>query len=172
MGDSRDLSTLINMGALVPTAVLRADQWWRLFSAPLLHNSLLHLTLNVTLFFWFGPRFEARFGGWPVVGLFLLVNSSAMLLVTLGTAANLLPRQTIAVGASASATALLVWLLAQGRARDLLTARGIVLVLGALLYLVLQQNAGGLLPIAQTVLWIWGVVVGVGAMLVRNIITK
>jgi rhomboid protease GluP len=56
------IRTLIALGALDKAAVTADGEWWRLFSAPLLHGGLLHIALNSLALFFAGAVLENVIG--------------------------------------------------------------------------------------------------------------
>jgi len=56
-----DNQVLFNLGAMAPIAVA-AGQWWRLFTATLLHAGILHIGLNAWALWIFGALVENTFG--------------------------------------------------------------------------------------------------------------
>jgi membrane associated rhomboid family serine protease len=85
---------LFNLGAMAPPAVA-VGQWWRLFTATLLHAGLLHIGLNAWALWIFGALVENTFGR----GKFLVIY---VVSAFLGSAASYAfgPVNTLAVGAS------------------------------------------------------------------------
>jgi rhomboid protease GluP len=86
------IKTLIALGALDKSAVLDDGEWWRLFTAPLLHGGLVHIALNgLALFFagavlenvigraWFAAIFAVTAVAGAAMSLF--VNSSSLISV-------------------------------------------------------------------------------------------
>ncbi|SEI15687.1 Membrane associated serine protease, rhomboid family [Rhizobium tibeticum] len=60
---SPSIQTLFMLGATQQEALLQDHQWWRLFTAPLLHGSIVHLGFNC-LALWFAGRLLERLIGW------------------------------------------------------------------------------------------------------------
>lgn len=93
--------TLVAMGGLVRSYVLQQGEWYRLFSAPLLHSGVVHLALNSVALLLAGRALEgllgrAWFGAIFVTGALSGAAFSLMLL----------PDTTVSVGASGAVTAL------------------------------------------------------------------
>lgn len=63
LGGSTNDVTLHRLGALEPSAVLAAGQYWRLFAALFLHYGTLHLLVNLYALYVLGPALEAVLGG-------------------------------------------------------------------------------------------------------------
>ncbi len=62
LGGSMNPLVLHRLGALEPTFVLQAGQYWRLLSATFLHYGPLHLFVNVYALYVLGPALETSFG--------------------------------------------------------------------------------------------------------------
>jgi rhomboid protease GluP len=89
------IRTLQALGALDKWQVLQDDQWWRLFSAPLLHGSPLHILFNGVALFFAGVVLENVIGRAWFAGVFAvsaLTGSAMSLLIN--------PDSLISVGAS------------------------------------------------------------------------
>ncbi|MGO9174376.1 MAG: rhomboid family intramembrane serine protease [Rhodomicrobium sp.] len=88
------IKTLIALGALDKSLVLEG-QWWRLFSAPLLHGGLLHIVLNGVALFFAGAVLENVIGRAWFAAVFAVsgVTGGAMSLV-------INPPAIVSVGAS------------------------------------------------------------------------
>ncbi len=82
----------VAFGALEPERV-RAGEWWRLFTAALLHGSLFHLAINGFMLYQLGRLAENIFGR---VGLVVLFVGSALA----GTSASAFIGEHMSVGAS------------------------------------------------------------------------
>ncbi len=89
------VGTLAVLGALDKSQVLEEGQWWRLFSAPLLHGGLLHILFNGVALVFAGAVLENAIGRAWFAGLFAVsaVTGSAMSLL-------INPDSLISVGAS------------------------------------------------------------------------
>lgn len=81
-GGSQNLTTLYQLGALVPAAVWAGD-WWRLLSANFLHAGLLHLLVNLMGLYLFGSFVEATLGTRKFLLTYLGSGIGAMLIITL-----------------------------------------------------------------------------------------
>ncbi len=89
------IKTLIALGALDKSLVAEEGQWWRLFSAPLLHGGLLHIAFNGIALFFAGAVLENVVGrAWfaAVFTVSALTGSAMSLLIN--------PGSLISVGAS------------------------------------------------------------------------
>jgi rhomboid protease GluP len=96
-GGSQNLTTLYQLGALVPAAVWAGD-WWRLLSANFLHAGILHLLVNLMGLYLFGSFVEATLGTRKFLLTYLGSGIGAMLVITLlGVLSN---SNQISVGAS------------------------------------------------------------------------
>ena len=78
-GGSQNPIALQRLGALEPSAVLGAGQYWRLGSALFLHYGPLHLLLNAYALYILGPSLEASIGTVRFVICYLVagIGSSA-----------------------------------------------------------------------------------------------
>jgi len=54
--------------------------WWRIFTAALLHGSLLHIGFNMYALYLFGPRMEQQVGSVPFAALYLATAGAGGLL--------------------------------------------------------------------------------------------
>jgi rhomboid protease GluP len=96
------LPTLIELGGSSGQLVFGAHQWWRIFTAPMLHGGLSHLIGNCVALFFAGRYLE------PVIGLrwfgaLYAICAVAGSLTSLGEGAAI----TVSVGASGAITGLL-----------------------------------------------------------------
>jgi len=105
---------LIRFGALQPDGVLFGGQWYRLFSAVLLHGSLVHLFVNCLCLCIAGTMLEPTVGrGWFLTTFVVAAVAGAV--ATLSTVA----RGTIGLGASGGLTGLAAMLfVVAANARD------------------------------------------------------
>ena len=89
------IRTLAALGALDKALVVEDGQWWRLFSAPLLHGGLIHIAFNGIALFFAGVVLENVIGRAWFAGVFAVsaVTGSAMSLL-------INPETLISVGAS------------------------------------------------------------------------
>ena len=68
---ARSTSTPINRGNLGLSPLYIYDgQWWRLITSGFLHFGLLHIAMNMAIFYRLGETFEDTLGPWRYVGLF------------------------------------------------------------------------------------------------------
>jgi rhomboid protease GluP len=96
------LPTLIEFGGSSGQLVFAAHQWWRIFTAPMLHGGLSHLVGNCVALFFAGRYLE------PVIGLrwfgaLYAISAVAGSLASLNESAAI----TVSVGASGAITGLL-----------------------------------------------------------------
>jgi rhomboid protease GluP len=89
------IRTLVALGALDKSLVLEGGQWWRLFSAPLLHGGLIHIALNCLALFFAGAVLENAIGRAWFAAVFAISGIA-------GAAMSLFvnPESLISVGAS------------------------------------------------------------------------
>lgn len=73
LGATRDITVLVNMGALVPAAV-ESGQTWRLVTSIFLHANLFHLLVNAWSLYLFGSLAEGSFGTARFGGVFLVTG--------------------------------------------------------------------------------------------------
>ena len=94
-GVAPGINTLAALGALDKALVVEDGQWWRLFSAPLLHGGLIHIAFNGIALFFAGVVLENVIGRAWFAGVFAVsaVTGSAMSLL-------INPETLISVGAS------------------------------------------------------------------------
>jgi rhomboid protease GluP len=90
-----NIKTLVALGALDKSLVMGQAQWWRLFSAPLLHGGLIHLALNGLALYFAGAVLENVVGRAWFAAIFAV---SAVCGAILSLAIN--PPNLISVGAS------------------------------------------------------------------------
>ncbi|MGB8738018.1 MAG: rhomboid family intramembrane serine protease [Rhodomicrobium sp.] len=89
------IRTLIALGALDKSLVVEDGQWWRLFSAPLLHGGPLHIALNGVALFFAGAVLENVTGrAWfaAIFAVSAIAGAAMSLLIN--------PGSLISVGAS------------------------------------------------------------------------
>ena len=87
--------TLYLIGAVSRATVLGQGQWWRIFTAPLLHANLLHVLFNCLAFFLVGRRLEPRIG-WQWMAAVFAVSAVTGALTSMA----LNPPEVVGVGAS------------------------------------------------------------------------
>ncbi|MDX1906142.1 MAG: rhomboid family intramembrane serine protease [Bacteroidia bacterium] len=58
--------------AMVPYDMIMYREYWRLLTSGLVHGSVVHLTLNMTTFYFFAPVLERHLGHWQLAGLYML----------------------------------------------------------------------------------------------------
>ncbi len=115
---------------LVHSSVLVAEgEWWRIFSAALLHASLTHILFNMWALYVLGPQIEKAVGSGPFFALYLAGAGMGGAF-----AQYLTPGAFIAVGASGAVFALFgVWLNLAIRRRNTVYGRSLLSQLGFLL---------------------------------------
>jgi rhomboid protease GluP len=89
------IRTLVALGALDKSLVLEGGQWWRLFSAPLLHGGLIHIALNSLALFFAGAVLENVIGRAWLAAVFAISGIAG---ATMSLFVN--PESLISVGAS------------------------------------------------------------------------
>lgn len=99
---------------LVKSAVREHHQWWRLFTAPFLHGSLLHFLFNASALVGLGRLVEAL-AGWTRLALVFAISALGGSLLSL----YLMPHAT-SVGASGGLLGLIGFLLVLGYRRKAL----------------------------------------------------
>ncbi|MBI4724222.1 MAG: rhomboid family intramembrane serine protease [Rhodomicrobium sp.] len=87
--------TLIALGALDKTLIIEGGEWWRLFSAPLLHGGLIHIALNGVALFFAGAVLENVIGRAWFAAVFAVSGIAGALMSLL-----INPQALISVGAS------------------------------------------------------------------------
>lgn len=88
-------AVLHDIGGLSRQAVVEQGQWWRLFTAPLLHANLVHLILNVFALGLIGMVLEVVVGWrWTMAGLAASAIGGAIASILVG------PANMVSVGAS------------------------------------------------------------------------
>jgi len=86
--------TLTNWLAQANWLILAGD-WWRIFTAALLHGSFIHIGFNMYALYLFGPRMEQQIGSAPFAGMYLAAAGAG------GLASYLLgPLEQVSIGAS------------------------------------------------------------------------
>jgi rhomboid protease GluP len=73
LGATRSIRVLVDMGALVPSAV-EDGQGWRLLTSIFLHANLFHLLVNAWSLYLFGSLAEGAFGTPRLAGIFLVTG--------------------------------------------------------------------------------------------------
>lgn len=127
-------------------------QWWRIFSAALLHADLTHILFNMYALYVLGPQIERHFGAAPYLALYVASAGVGGVFAQYFTAGAF-----VAVGASGAIFGLFgIWLqmAIRGRntrtGRNLLSQLGFVLLINAALPLFIRQiswqaHLGGLI---------------------------
>jgi rhomboid protease GluP len=75
--------------------LVAAGDWWRIFTAALLHGSLLHIGFNMYALYLFGPRMEQQVGSVPFATLYVAAAGAGGLVSYL-----LGPLNQVSIGAS------------------------------------------------------------------------
>jgi membrane associated rhomboid family serine protease len=75
--------------------LVAVGDWWRIFTAALLHASFLHVGFNMYALYLFGPRMEQQVGSAPFAALYLAAAGAGGLLSYL-----LGPTEQVSIGAS------------------------------------------------------------------------
>ena len=75
--------------------LVEAGDWWRIFTAALLHGSWIHLGFNMYALYLFGPRMEQQVGSVPFAALYLATAGAGGLVSYL-----LGPLEQVSIGAS------------------------------------------------------------------------
>ncbi len=126
-GGSTSTEVLVRLGANAP-ALVRAGEWWRLFTSLFLHIGIVHLLVNGWALFQLGTLFE-HLAGTPRMGLVYFVAGLA------GSLASVFTSDPSGLSAGASGAifgllgALVGWLLRR-RDRLLPAGRSLLLQLG------------------------------------------
>lgn len=106
-----------------------AGQWWRMFTAVLLHGSMFHILFNMWALYVFGPQIERESGTLPFLAIYLSSATGGSLLVFW-----LSDPFSFSIGASGAIFGLFgVWLASAYRLRHTYHGRRILSQLGILL---------------------------------------
>ena len=68
---SADLDNLLFRNLAQANWLVAAGDWWRIFSAALLHGSLMHIGFNMYALYLFGPRMEQQIGSSSFAALYV-----------------------------------------------------------------------------------------------------
>ena len=68
---STDLDNLLFENLAQANWLVAAGEWWRIFSAALLHGSLMHIGFNMYALYLFGPRMEQQVGSSSFAALYV-----------------------------------------------------------------------------------------------------
>ncbi|XP_065869208.1 RHOMBOID-like protein 5 [Euphorbia lathyris] len=101
------ITTLHNLGALDPIAIVNEGETWRFFSCVWLHAGVAHLFANMTSLLFIGIRLEEEFGFLRIGALYLISGFGGSLMSSLNTKPN------ISVGASGALLGLLGCMLSE-----------------------------------------------------------
>jgi membrane associated rhomboid family serine protease len=131
---SPSVVTLAYLGGNLGNRIWQSSEWWRLFTAPLLHGGALHILLNGFVLWAAGTALE-KLVGWRWLGAIFVLSALGGSLGSL--AVN--PPNVVGVGASGGIMGLLAalfvmtWRLPAGVARQGLQSRAVRTILPALL---------------------------------------
>ena len=135
-----DLRVLVDMGAKVDPYIAGNSEYWRLYTATLLHDGILHLLFIVFALYSLGPLVEGYFGHWRFLAIYLLSG-------LFGSLASYAFSDSISVGASGAIFgiigALAVYLY---RYRDNFGASGRAMLQNVLVTIVLNVALGLTVP--------------------------
>jgi rhomboid protease GluP len=108
-GFSPSLRTVMALGGVSGEAVLHKGEWWRVFTAPLMHGGLDHIVGNAIALF-FAGRFLEKIAGRPWTAAIMVIGALG------GVAGSLAMNgpQIVAVGASGAIMAMLAALFVLG----------------------------------------------------------
>ena len=159
--------------------LVATGDWYRIFSAALLHGSLMHIGFNMYALYLFGPRLEQQVGGPAFFGLYLATAGAG------GLAAYAFgPLEQVAIGASGAIFGLFgAWMFVAWKMRKTPGGRSMFNQLGVLLAInmALPLFVGGIAWTAHIggfaagilIAWLWSVL-AVGkpnARTIRTVIT-
>lgn len=101
-GLTPSLRTLIALGAVSRELVFDKGEWWRIFTAPLMHGGLEHIVGNSIALF-FASRYLEKIAGWRWTAALFVIGALG------GVAGSLImnPPEIVGVGASGAIMALL-----------------------------------------------------------------
>jgi membrane associated rhomboid family serine protease len=68
---SADLDNLLFQNLAQANWLVAAGEWWRIFTAALLHGSLMHIGFNMYALYLFGPRMEQQVGSSSFAALYV-----------------------------------------------------------------------------------------------------
>jgi Uncharacterized membrane protein (homolog of Drosophila rhomboid) len=140
--------------------LIAAGEWWRIFTAALLHGGIAHIFFNMYALYLFGPRLEQRVGSPAFAALYVAAAGA-------GGAASYAfgPPQQVSIGASGAIFGLFgawlfaAWLLREHGGRRMFNELVILLVINLALPLLIpgidwRAHVGGLLAgLAIASLW-------------------
>ena len=142
--------------------LVTAGDWWRIFTAALLHAGLLHLLFNMYALWLFGPRLEQQVGSSAFAALYVAsAGAGGVFAYFLG------PDRVPMVGASGAIFGLFgAWIFVAWRMRQTPGGRALFNQLGVLLVINLvislapgiswQAHLGGLLA-GLGIAWLWSI---------------
>jgi len=152
------LSNLAQINLLVAVG-----EWWRIFTAALLHGGLMHIAFNMYALYLFGPRLEQQVGGSAFAALYVATaGTGGMLSYAFGDA------NQVSIGASGAIFGLLgAWMFVAWKMRRTPGGRAMFNQLGVLIAINLalplfvggidwRAHIGGLLG-GIMIAWLWSV---------------
>jgi membrane associated rhomboid family serine protease len=71
-GGSTGIERVLAEGALIPAAVLREGQWWRIITGAFLHGGLLHIGVNMISLWFLGRFIEYALGSWRMLVVYMV----------------------------------------------------------------------------------------------------
>jgi membrane associated rhomboid family serine protease len=104
-GGVENPGALIYLGAMNPSLVVGAGEWWRLLAALFLHFGWLHFVVNMLALEVFGSTVERVFGSWRMLAIYVVGGLGSMAVVLATMKAGLSTAQLL-VGASGAIMAL------------------------------------------------------------------
>jgi membrane associated rhomboid family serine protease len=138
-------------------------EWWRIFTAALLHGGMMHILFNMYALYLFGPRLEQQVGGPAFAGLYVATaGTGGMASYIFGETAQ------ISIGASGAIFGLLgAWMFVAWKMRHSPGGRSMFNQLGVLLAINLalplfvggidwRAHLGGLVG-GVLIAWLWSV---------------
>jgi len=141
---SPSVQTLVALGAVNHELVVTHGEWYRLFTAPLLHGNLTHIALNGVAFFLVGYPLERLIGRVWFLALFLVgaLGGSLMSITVNPSALTSVGASGAIMGLFAAALVLSFRLPSGGRARTQLQVRTLRVLIPSLLPLTTAGGAG------------------------------
>ena len=138
-----DVETLVAMGGLNRKLVVESGEWYRLFTATLLHANPLHLIFNGIALWMAGAVLEPLFGRWRLIALYVLGALGGSL-----ASIQLNDPSTVSVGASGAIMCLLAaalvatFRLPSGGTRDVMQVQLARVLIPSLLPLAAVRTSG------------------------------
>jgi membrane associated rhomboid family serine protease len=143
--------------------LIASGDWYRIFSAALLHASLMHIGFNMYALYLFGPRLEQQVGGSAFFGLYLAsAGAGGLAAYAFG------PLDQVAIGASGAIFGLFgAWMFVAWKMRNTPGGRSMFNQLGVLLAInmALPFFVGGIAWTAHVggfaagalIAWLWSI---------------